>query len=81
MSQSKMSLDSKAEWKRFEERLDELRQSLTILNRCIGRLNISESARAEDRELVGTAIYKVFTSLIDFWIEAVKRLRAHKFGE
>lgn len=68
----KMSIDSRRKWQSFEQTLDELRSSLIMLNLIIQRVDISESGRSEDREMVATSIYPVFTSLLDFWIESVR---------
>lgn len=45
-----------------------------MLNLSTKRVNISEAGLIEDRQVVGMAIYPVFTLLIDVWIESVRWL-------
>ncbi|KAK1832512.1 hypothetical protein QBC39DRAFT_390506 [Podospora conica] len=76
VSLPKKSVTSVSKWESLEKILDDLRRSFARLNVHIGRVNRSESGRSEHRELIGQEIYQVFTLLIDFWIEAVRRFES-----
>jgi hypothetical protein len=71
-----LSLETRRHWDSFVERLERIRYSLVILNRC-AKWCEDEDASSE----ISTAIFNVFVNLIGFWVEAVKWLRANHAGE